>query len=542
MDHTQILALIDNVLPDIKSTGHPESVLLKYAQANNLSPAQLARAGQTYNTMMALTTQTKAANRGDAFYLLDVPHMLDEFTKYTPPKEASAGMQKSAASAIIPGGPIPSRYELQMAATHKEAAAIVEPSLTESAQYDEARKVASTIFETIEETKERTVEYMTELGEALRKSCSGFFAKIAKVADLSDAWPEVRAEIVAGVPEGDTVIENLKAYCKQAGMVVPEDGNHTVGVLLRDRYDVIGTANDIAEYAFQMKVAEEFAKSAFVRDMPFVRALTRSIERSGDPEPVQKKQEPTQASEVELTDEELHRMANESEERDAARKREKEEEAAAEAARLEEAAEETTTPEESPEVTPEEASEPEADGGGGGGPTKPGAPSAGDVLPNFPGSGSSEHTQKSPGVVSSELQGLLDGLGAPIFKTPGSIGAPLDILRKTLDATRGSAQQKQKTYDSGMHMAKAEAALQKAILGTPTLADADPDEVNNAFRAIYRLNPAYAEDASMLAPVLQETIQYGAVPMHIAGELSSQNKTRIDAEKSQAQLDAMRYS
>lgn len=80
MNHQVVLEVLEDLLPEIKKTGEPSDVLLKYARDNNLSPAQLEKMAQTFNQAKTLTYLDKSENRGGSFSLLDPSELISRFT------------------------------------------------------------------------------------------------------------------------------------------------------------------------------------------------------------------------------------------------------------------------------------------------------------------------------------------------------------------------------------------------------------------------------------------------------------------------------
>ena len=81
----KIISWFEDLLPEIKESGDVESTLLKFANDKNLAPALLEKIGHVYNTAKTVNYLDKAAStgrsRGESFVVLDVPAMLDKYTK-----------------------------------------------------------------------------------------------------------------------------------------------------------------------------------------------------------------------------------------------------------------------------------------------------------------------------------------------------------------------------------------------------------------------------------------------------------------------------
>ena len=97
MTHSKAVTILDELVPSINSTGDPASVFIKYAQDNNLAPAELERLCQLFNTAKSVTHMQKSASRGSSYTILPVSEIVEQYTTYTPKNK---GVTKSAAFAV----------------------------------------------------------------------------------------------------------------------------------------------------------------------------------------------------------------------------------------------------------------------------------------------------------------------------------------------------------------------------------------------------------------------------------------------------------
>lgn len=94
MTQQQQISLLTSIMPEINETHDPRGVMLKCAEAHNLSPAQLEKLGHVYNTAKTLVGLEKQAHRGDSFSIVDVPEMVASYTTFDPSKEVAKGSRK----------------------------------------------------------------------------------------------------------------------------------------------------------------------------------------------------------------------------------------------------------------------------------------------------------------------------------------------------------------------------------------------------------------------------------------------------------------
>jgi len=109
MEHFTAIKVIENLAQDINLTQDPKNVLIKYAEDKNLSPAELERLGQVYNSAKTLSHLEKSANRGDTYSVLDIEDLVKTYMGHT--KEAA--VIKQASTSVIKGGKLPNLFNIE---------------------------------------------------------------------------------------------------------------------------------------------------------------------------------------------------------------------------------------------------------------------------------------------------------------------------------------------------------------------------------------------------------------------------------------------
>jgi len=109
MEHFTAIKVIESLAGSINSSQDPKGVLTKYANENNLSPAELERLGQVYNSAKTLSHLEKSANRGDTYKLMDIEDLVNSFASYEHKQE----LGKSASAKITNGGSIPNLFSVE---------------------------------------------------------------------------------------------------------------------------------------------------------------------------------------------------------------------------------------------------------------------------------------------------------------------------------------------------------------------------------------------------------------------------------------------
>jgi hypothetical protein len=125
MEHFTAIKLIERLAPSINESQDPKGTLIKYASDNNLSPAELERLGQVYNSAKTLSHLEKSANRGDSYTLLDINELMADYTQHSTPSKKT--IEKSASSSVKNGGHLPNFFNVET--LEKSAAAPQEHEL-----------------------------------------------------------------------------------------------------------------------------------------------------------------------------------------------------------------------------------------------------------------------------------------------------------------------------------------------------------------------------------------------------------------------------
>ena len=89
MNHPEAVSTVTSLMRRFPAEG-VSNVLTKYARAHDLSPAQLAKLGTTYNTISALSTYEKSADRGANAHQIDVGSLVAGFADKPMRKAASS--------------------------------------------------------------------------------------------------------------------------------------------------------------------------------------------------------------------------------------------------------------------------------------------------------------------------------------------------------------------------------------------------------------------------------------------------------------------
>lgn len=189
MEHFTAIKVIERLAPQINSSQDPKGTLIKFATDNNLSPAELERLGQVFNSAKTLSHLEKSANRGDSYDLLDVEDLVSSFTSH----ETPTVVEKSASTQIRNGGALPNFFDietLEKQAGEKELHPVAESIFRNqrAQQEQELKEFRSEIPTTIHDLKTEVVKMANAIVRDLylsNKDAKTVFTKLAEDSQAS---------------------------------------------------------------------------------------------------------------------------------------------------------------------------------------------------------------------------------------------------------------------------------------------------------------------------------------------------------------------
>ena len=286
MNQQKALQLLNTIMPEVRSTGDPDSVMLKCAKENNLAPAQLEKLAQVFNTMKTNFYMDHQANRGDSFQLVNVPELMSKYATFVPEngKEAKDKKPEPWAASTVKyaneeGSRLPSLEELWRASGGAVQDDTDTWNLVDAAEpeYDVQFKAAAA------EPKEPT---KNELERALEKASQVRFETSVELREHLEnlkqkftpdegRWAEAVEDTIRGLgKEAAVAVELVEDYFDQehhkfrgANMAKRAGKN----VLVYDRHNVWKDMKEICELIDMQKEAK-----ALVAD------LTAQLEKKAD--------------------------------------------------------------------------------------------------------------------------------------------------------------------------------------------------------------------------------------------------------------------
>ena len=195
MRNEQIVNWFEDLIPEIKKTGNPHDVFMKFASEKNLSPALLEKLGHVYNTAKTVNYLDKSASskRGATFKILDVPYLIEDYTKKSASnhKYSNYGFEEKRISSDLFQLDTPFHVEQVPADDYQEIKAASErannfkkiaANEVNSRHYDQLK------FELKEDLRELTEKFASELRstsvefEDIERDANYFFEGAAKEA------------------------------------------------------------------------------------------------------------------------------------------------------------------------------------------------------------------------------------------------------------------------------------------------------------------------------------------------------------------------
>lgn len=493
MDHNQVIKTLESLIPQGAKSG-PESVIVKYASENNLSPAQLERVAQMYNVAMTINFMNKSASRGDTFQLIDTVKLMAKYTDTEGEKEASipneweawlapdATTSKSASDTGYSNMDFPDivalakgQKEERYVETQKDYAY---PALTSAGVWDTFRKESFDKFEL------DSVERIIHESEEEYRSCA---AKIQDLIQIKGAsFKEMVNDVYLSAPDSVfPVMEKLANYLKATHCPGNLDASAPTltknPALVRDRWGVVEIVEKAASAIETIKASRSYID------------MYKEAASAGTQSPPDKKNKNKKSP-----------------------------------------------------------------GNGGGGRGRPNSgdneteyETAFDVSDYDSEIADANKKDERPKVVQPRLSAFDEikeisnaGLDATkkilnpntYFENVGGFEAKLKaMLPNRVNKT-------QKAID----MSKGEAAnvttLQRLLITDPIISEADPNTVVSLYNTLQKANPDIASDPNVLRFALREAIQYDAVPMHTYKDFVETDQKHWQAEKDRDQVIGARYS
>ena len=496
MDHAEVINRVKDLVPEIQRTHDPKGALLKLAREEDLSPAQLERVAQMFNTAKTLTFLDKSANRGGSFKLVDTEDLLDAYTAHSMPKAASVQI-KQAAAELDPD----------------DINSWIEPAQTKQAseRFPRAEWAVSDVFiEGVEKPSTRTKQASDE-----RRAAHGTRIVLDLIAEVRDQHNEICLNKIAALRqaaidgawttvEEDAVLmlgEDARPALDEAVAHIERNGGIKVarfeGPSRRKlAYDRTGYVQTVAELADAYDVVR---KSWVLEDMEKA-AAGSVITQAPD------------GTEVDL----LAKQMGGNQKRINPRHFKLEEDVV----------EDDGDPDmrDAPSLSPTGRRQQRPD-------IPPRMPS---IEPNKGMDDSGPRREvEHPKVMEALLAGMrpvAERVGrGPQMRTPWE--AALGI--KTRDLFNPGSNKKQQYIDDSVADDDSLIMLQRFMASDPVISEADPDMVVGVFNAIRSINPEFAGDPHRMRLALRDAIQYESLPIHSIKDLAA---LRTETAKGEAAI------
>jgi hypothetical protein len=496
-------------MPDIISSKDPEGTMLKCAEAHNLSPAQLEKLGQTFNTAKTIVGLEKQANRGDSFKIVDVPSLISKYATYSPEKTLSNKSKKvhekvdslfeddadgwgACFTATKSASALPDLSKLvfdQISSgvvddTDQEEMQIDISDRSNTWQWNKSASTKSLVEGTYEMglAQDTIDQLLFEIPMEITEKCAAIKYKLtpddgrwAEAAeDITDMLGEKSASVIAAVEKYfENVHHSYDTYEDFSKRAFTRN-------LACDRHGIIKLAGEIAEL---QEMLEKVAMPQIAQLLPpqQAAALTQLATQlppspSGSPSAAgSRKRNPNPAGQS------ANNPSNDDED-----------------------------DEKLPKGKNEEV-----------------------VLPIKP---------------EDDLPALLEAMGGGA-KNILSLGQddmlntkPVKELDALLNYIGPKSDSRSKIIDKAILQAQMDTTLQQLMLSDDVISEADPEEVQRLFRTIADISPAIATDPGKMGPALKEALQYGSVPINILSDVSKLEGQLLKNELERSNVERNKYS
>lgn len=495
-------------MPDIISSKDPEGTMLKCAEAHNLSPAQLEKLGQTFNTAKTIVGLEKQANRGDSFKIVDVPSLISKYATYSPEKTLSNKSKKvhekvdslfddedgwgACFTATKSASALP---DLRKLVFDQIASGVVDDTDQEEIQVDisdrsntwQWNKSAST-KSLIEGTYEMGLaqdtidQLLFEIPMEITEKCASIKYKLtpddgrwAEAAeDITDILGEKAAAVIATVEEyfenAHHSYDTYEDFSKRA----------FTRNLACDRHGIIKLASEIAELqAMLEKVATQ---------QPVLVASPAAIQQAAQQAVAQQATPPAV------------RQSN---------RRRAQQQGQAPVVAGNNIPTSNNKDEELPKEVKDEPLE--------------------DYMPR----------------PVADLTALIDAMSpSKLTLTQEDVinTKPIKELEAVLNYLGPKSDSRAKTIDKAIRQAQMDTTLQQLMLSDDVIAEADPDEVRKLFNTLADISPTLATDPGKMGPALKEALQYGSVPVNILADVSKLEGQLLQNEIARSNVERNKYS
>ena len=512
MNQRETINLLNSIMPDIISSKDPEGTMLKCAEAHNLSPAQLEKLGQTFNTAKTIVGLEKQANRGDSFKIVDVPNLISKYATYAPEKALSNKSKKvhekvdslfeddadgwgACFTSTKSASALPDLSKLvfdQISSgvvddTDQEEMQIDISDRSNTWQWNKSASTKSVIEGTYEMglAQDTIDQLLFEIPMEITEKCASIKYKLtpddgrwAEAAeDITDMLGEKSASVIAAVEKYfENVHHSYDTYEDFSKRAFTRN-------LARDRHGIIKLAGEIAEL---QEMLEKVAMPQPVVIAAARRVAARRAQQQAQPQP----------------------QGN-------------------------------PTPAGSPAAAGQNAAAPSPAGAANTSPS-----SNDDELPK----GKKEEPVEDYTVLpAADLAALIEAMG------DGAKNLKLeqeDILNtkpvKELDAllqyVGPKSDARAKTIDKAVLQAKMDTTLQQLMLTDDVISEADPEEVQSLFKTLADISPTLATDPGKMGPALKEALQYGSVPINILSDVSKLEGQLLKNDLDRSNVERNKYS
>lgn len=505
-------------MPDIISSKDPEGTMLKCAEAHNLSPAQLEKLGQTFNTAKTIVGLEKQANRGDSFKIVDVPSLISKYATYSPEKTLSNKSKKvhekvdslfddedgwgACLTTTKSASTLPDLNKLvfdQISSgvvddTDQEEMQIDISDRSNTWQWNKSASTKSLIEGTYEMglAQDTIDQLLFEIPMEIAEKCASIKYKLtpddgrwAEAAeDITDILGEKSAAVIATVEEYfENVHHSYDTYEDFSKRAFTRN-------LACDRHGIIKLAKEIAEL-------QDMLEKVAMQSQPVVIVPAASAQAAPAATPVVV---PAAAPAT---------PPNVAQPRRRNRNRAQAQQGNAPTTGGNDVPTNTNNDKEAPKKDKEKEGE--------------------------------DYTPKPV----EDITALIDAMSANKFALEQEDilnTKPVKELETLLNYIGPKSDTRAKTIDKAIRQAQMDTTLQQLMLSDDVISEADPAEVRELFNTIASVSPTLATDPGKMGPALKEALQYGSVPVNILADVSKLEGQLLSNDLARSNVERNKYS
>jgi hypothetical protein len=519
MTHSKAASIIESLVSTFNKSGDPGDVLIKYAQDNQLAPAQLERLCQVFNTAKTVSYMKKSASRGGTFSLIPVDEVIEKYTSYQAPGATVKKASHVSVNHDVYRVPNLKAMFNDEDGSVKSASAFVGDEFTTSLR-EIAERSARLEAEKNDKLFIQGVEdYMGNVRDEISESMKKLAHEVYLNPSLYSAWE--RDSLSCENANEQALAHIAWQLGKEYSMVQYDRFPMEKKASVKITRDTTGKLDLITE--LESKITEYLECESMLKE-----AADEEEEDDGEPFTDEDIARATLGAESQDFDPKgyVHYGPPKSNPKITKSKEPAKGEPAPEKKDWRSALGATPEPRQGPPI-PDEVN-----------PQSGVGPAPSNVR--FTDT-DAQHERRATPAPKTDFDPALKKLDKGVEWLDSKTTPAYEWLKRRMSTPAGGMDKRRMAIDGTRSDLQKALLLQKAILTDPILSEADPDRVVSIYNSLASANPALMADPNLMSYTLREAIQYDGVAPHTYDQLVDINKKQTQSEVEQQKLDEKKY-